>query len=232
MSNISGITNRHQFTKLEKNSRPLSGQRLVRLIAKKDKDGNYASDNLRESLAISIPPADSEALVNAIPSLIVHIQSMIEGVQKELISEYRIKTGDSSVDESEFTIAKCVEYLDAASTGSRLTTEYLQQWFSENYSDAAKEFIATALKLNSDASQWMEEQVKIVNSKVNLIRDMFSGFASARYSPDIPKCKAMIKFGEFLGEGNVDSRMEKFLEKAAKIKEEKENEMSADALGF
>lgn len=223
---MSNVSNRHGFQKLEKNSKPLSGQRLVRLIAKKDKSGDYASGNLVESLFVSIPPVNTDEITIHIGSLIPHIVSMLEGVQSEIIREYRIEHGSDSIDESEFEIDKCIAFLDSQSTGSRLTTEYLQSWFIEMYSDSAAEFIA---KMNKcEVEELSEEQLK----KVSVLRDMFAGFASARYSPDIPKCKAMMRFGEFLGEGNADSRMVGFVGKASKIKAEKEAEMSSDALGF
>lgn len=223
---MSNVSNRHAFAKLEKNSKPLSGQRLVRLIAKKDKEGMYASSNLTESLFVSIPPIDTDKITDHIGALIPHIVSMLEGTQDQIIREKRIEFGHDSIDESDFDIDKCIAFLDASASGSRLTTEYLQSWFTEMYSEAAAEFIATMNKCA--VGELSEEQLK----KVNVLRDMYSGFASARYSPDIPKCKAMIRFGEFLGEGNADSRMTQFIDKAKKIKTEKEAEMSSDALGF
>lgn len=223
---MSNVSSRHSFAKLEKNSKPLSGQRLVRLIAKKDKEGGYASGNLTESLCVSIPGIDVDLISTHIASLIPHIVSLLEGAQDSIIRENRIEFGHDSIDEEEFGISQCIAFLDQSAGGQRLTTEYLQGWFIEMYSEAASEFIAKMNKTSID--QLSEEQLK----KVNVLRDMFAGFASARYSPDIPKCKAMIKFGEFLGEGNSDSRMEGFISKASKIKREKEEEMSSDALGF
>lgn len=223
---MSNVSVRHGFQKLEKNSKPLSGQRLVRLIAKKDREGQYASANLTESLFVSIPPIAVDSITDHIGSLIPHIVSLLEGTQAEIIREKRIEFGHPSIDEEEFDISHCIAFLDANATGSRLTTEYLQSWFVEMYSDSAAEFIAKMNKCSVD--ELSEEQLK----KTAVLRDMFSGFASARYSPDIPKCKAMIRFGEFLGEGNCDARMEGFIAKASRIKSEKEAEMSSDALGF
>lgn len=227
---MSNVSNRHSFVKLEKNSKPLSGQRLVRLIAKQSKDGSYASPNLTQSLCVSVPPVSLDDIQANIDALVPHLVSMVEEAQNELIREYRITNGHESIDESEFGIAKCIEFLDSSAKGSRLTTEYLQAWFVETYNDAAVEYIATALKLNVD--ELSEADAKQVGDKANVLRDMFAGFASARYSPDIPRCKAMMKFGEFLGEGNADARMMQYLGKAAKIRAEKEKELSMDALGF
>jgi hypothetical protein len=61
---------------------------------------------------------------------------------------------------------------------------------------------------------------------------MFAGFASGKYSPDIPKCKAILKFGEFLGQDNWDARMQVIQAKTEKIKKEKEDALNMDALGF
>lgn len=223
---MSNVSSRHSFAPLTKTSKPLSGQRLVRLIAKKDKDGGYASQNLTQSLFVSIPPVPVDSISEHISGLLPHIVALIESTQNEIIREKRIEFGQASIDESEFSISKCIEFLDSSATGSRLTTEYLQSWFVEMYSDAAAEFIAHMNKCSVE--ELSEEQLK----KTAVLRDMFSGFASARYSPDIPKCKAMIRFGEFLGEGNSDSRMQGMIVRASRIKAEKEAEMTSDALGF
>ena len=63
MSNVSNV---HQFSQLNKDSKALAGQRLVRLIAKADKNGNYPSPNLTESLCVSVPHVSQEAVAEVI----------------------------------------------------------------------------------------------------------------------------------------------------------------------
>jgi len=77
-----------------------------------------------------------------------------------------------------------------------------------------------------------EAQGETIKKKMNILRDMFAGFASGKYSPEIPKCKAMIKFGEYLTEGNWDGRMQAIQAKTKKLLAEKTEALSMDALGF
>lgn len=226
---MSIISNRHQVTTLEKNSKPLSGQRLARVIAKADKNGNYPSANLTKSVCVSIPPISTALVSESINFLLPHIVNMLSAVQDSIIREYIIEYGHDTVSDDIISVDKCVEFLDASAKGNRLTKEYLEIWFTETYSESAAEFIATAMKFNVETLT--EQELHTISQKVKMLCELFSGFSSARYQPAIPKCKAMIKFGEYLGE-SADSRMQTYLSKAATIQKELESEMSADALGF
>lgn len=219
---MSIISNVHQFHPL-KEAKVLSGQRLARVIAKAQKDGSYPSSNLTESLGVSIPLISDDEIANVIDQLLPHVRSMCENAQDGLIREFRVEHGRNEIPQEAIAIDKVIEYLESSSNGSRVTTEYLQQWFTEGYSEAATRFVRAAIDGAAD---------EIVEKKVNLIRDMFAGFASPRFSPEIPKCKAMIRFSSYVGEENQCGRMQAFTKRAIEILKKKEEEMSADALGF
>lgn len=225
---MSVIGNRHTLTQLKKDSKPFENQRLVRVIAKKDGEGNYNA-NLTQSLCVSVPRVVDAQIAEAINQLMPHIGRMIEDAQDVIIRELRLETGCNEVDDEDISIAKVIAYLDAEGTGSRLTKEYLEKWFVESYSDVAAEFICTMNKW--DAETLGEEQTKVVVQKTKLLASMFSGFSSGKYAPDIPKCKAMIKFAEF-AEPVADERLQAFAVKAAENLKKREEEMSSDALGF
>lgn len=226
MSNVSQM---HSVQKLEKNSKALSGQRMSRVIAKKGKNGEYESSNLTESKFVSIPLI-TEFSADQLNALKPHIIGLVMGAQDAIIRDRIISEGISSVHENEIAIDKCIAYLDDEAKGNRVTGAYLQQWFTDTYYEQAAEFVCTSAKFDPNALT--QEQINVIEKKVNVLRDMFAGFASPRYKPEIPQCKAMIKFGEFITTDNCDARMSNFITKATTVKKEREDEMSMDALGF
>lgn len=223
------IGQNHVFSKLEKNSKALDGQRLSRVIAKKNKEGNYESEHLKESKAISIPVIAAIA-ENELKALMPHIVGMVANAQDEIIREL-VLGGATSVNDEQISIGECIKYLDDSAKGNRVTSEFMAKWFGETYADPAMEFICNVVcKFNGD--DLSQEQVNTIEKRTNVLRDMFAGFASGKYSPDIPKCKAILKFGEFIGKDNWDARMQAIQDKTAKIKAEKEEALNMDALGF
>lgn len=236
------ISNRHTLVKLEKNSKPMTGQRLARVIAKAAKEAlgdnwiekanGFYNPNLTESLCVSVPHVEQSAIVENIDALVPHIMGLIQDTQDAIIAEKRKETGCNEIADDDISVSACVAYLDAVAKGNRVTGEYLVKWFSDTYSLQAAQFIALACKFSMNESEWTPDQCKVIEQKSNVLASMFAGFASGKYSPDIPKCKAMIRFGQFLTEEGMDSRMNGFVTKATKILDEKTKELSADALGF
>lgn len=221
MSNVSNI---HQFAPLNKDSKPLSGQRLVRLIAKKSKGGEYENPNLQGSLCVSVPHVSEDAIVDRIDKLLPHVVQLIRDTQDKIVREVRIRDGRNEIPEDQFNVDACIAWLDASATGDRFTTEYLAEWFMSEYADLAHMFIRRAI---DGAAQ------EIVDAKTNVLRDMFTGFASGRYAPPVPVCKAIEKFAQFCSDnGGIDGKMDMFYQKATAIRVKKEAELSVDALGF
>lgn len=220
---MSIVSNVHSILPLEKDSKPLNGQRLARVIAKKNKDGEYESENLTQSLCVSVPFITDEEISDVIAELLPHIRNMCEDAQDKLIREFRVQHGRNEIPQDAIAMDAIVQFLNESANGSRITKEWMQGWFTESYSEAATAFIRSAIDGAAE---------KVIEQKVNVLRDMFSGFASARYSPEIPKCKAMLRFGAYVGEENWDARMKMIQTKTSKILAEKEAELQADALGF
>jgi hypothetical protein len=163
---MSVVGNRHTLTPLTKTSKAMDGQRLVRVIAKQDKEGTYP-DNLKESLCVSIPKIEEATVQSSITSLMPHIVAMLGDAQDSIIRELRITTGCNEVSDDEIGIGKVIEWLDEESTGSRLTKEMLAKWFTESYSDVAAEFIAEMMKFGK-VEELSEDQSKVVAQKINV----------------------------------------------------------------
>lgn len=228
---MSNVSNTHNIVKLDKNSKALSGQRMSRVIAKKDKDGAYQSEHLNESKFVSLPTIVPEFTEAQVSALAPHIVGLLADAQDQIIRDRIITDGITSVHDDEISIDKCIAYLDDAAKGNRVTGEYVAKWFTETYGESAIEFVAALCKFSVD-DNLTEDQLKVIETKVNVLTSMFSGFASGKYSPDIPKCKAMGKFCEFVTEENMDARMLNYRDKAKSILEAKQAELSMDALGF
>lgn len=221
MSNVSNV---HQFKILDKKSAALSGQRLIRLIAKKSKDGTYENSNLQGSLCVSVPHVAEGDVIDAIDKLLPHVVAMVKDTQDKIVREWRITHGRSEIPGEVFDVPSVIRWLDDNATSDRFTTEYLQEWFMADYADVAHQFIRSAI---DGAAQ------EIIDAKTNVLRDMFAGFASGRYSPNIPQCKAMIRFAQFASDkGGICGRMDGFYQKCEEIKAKKEAELSDNALGF
>lgn len=228
---MSNVSSTHNIVKLDKSSKPFQGQRMARVIAKQDKDGQYQSPNLVESKFVSLPLINPEFNPAQLSALSTHIVTMLSDAQDAIIRERIIADGCTSINDDEISIDACIKYLDDAAKGNRVTGEYIVKWFNETYGNAAIEFVAKLCNFGSDVDAYTEAQLDVIGKKVNVLGSMFAGFASGKYSPDIPKCKAMVKFGEFLGE-EQDGRMQNYVSKAALIQKTKEAELSMDALGF
>lgn len=220
MSNISNV---HQFSQLNKDSKALAGQRLVRLIAKADKNGKYPSENLTESLCVSIPHVSQDAVAEVIDKLLPHVVGLVKDAQDKIIREWRIEHGRNEIPEDVFSVEQVVAWLDANAAGDRVSMEYLQEWFAEEYAAIAGQWIADQLQVATTS--------EVVQQKVNVIRDMFAGWSSPRYNPNIPQLKAMLRFGAVLGD-SMDGRMAGYLERAQQLLVKKEAELASDALGF
>lgn len=221
---MSIVSTTHSFVKLERNTAPLHGQRLSRLIAKADRNGKYPSDNLVESLAVSIPIVSDMEVVDAIDTLLPHVKGWIQGVQDALIREFRIEHGRNEVPEDAFSVAACVAWLDDNAKGDRVTKEYLAEWFAENYADKCAAWI------HSIAPGMAEDTV---SAKVAVMRDMISAWASPKASPAIPALKATLRFTHHLSQsGGMCARLAAIAQKAHTLLEKKQAELHADALGF
>lgn len=219
------ITNAHQFVPLEKNTKALNGQRLVRLIAKSSRKEGEKNPNLQESLAVSIPPVTMEQVAEVIDQLIPHVIGMVQDAQDKIIREWRLESGRDEISDEQISIAACIAWMNDNATGERVTKEYLADWFSAEYSNVCRDWI------NAIAGGNISDVV--VEQKTNLMRDMISGWASGKYSPNIPSLRAQLRFIDHcIAEDVADARMNSIHTRAADMLRKKEEELSTDALGF
>ena len=134
---MSVISNIHTATVYEpKTSKAFAGQRLVKIVAKADKSGNYG-EHLQQTMCVSIPLLDAQAIRAYIlesSALDAHIVGMLEDVQKSLITD-KIKSGNKSVTSDELTINALINYLDSSADSDKWDTARIAQWFSDNIAE-------------------------------------------------------------------------------------------------
>lgn len=227
MSNITGLTPaNHKFVALDKNTTALTSQRLVRLIAKSARGTDKPSNpNLPHSLAVSIPYVTMDEVVAAIDKLIPHVIGLVQDTQDKIIREYRIESGADSVNQSLLSVESVIQYLDQSATGERVSKEYLTEWFDTEYKDVAIAWI------HSIAGGQLDETV--AENKVGVMRDMIAGWASPKYSPNIPSLKAQKRFIEHcVSVDSCDVRLSAIGDKVASMLDKKERELNMDVLGF
>ena len=222
MSNVSNV---HQLFKLDKDSKALTGQRLVRLIAKEGKNGKHP--NLSESLCVSIPRITQDEVAEYIDRLLPHVVGMVQDAQDKMIRELRIESGRDEIHQGQIGVGEVVAWLDATAAGDRVTAEYLAEWFAEEYKTAALGYISNAMGIDWSPAG---EVSPVLEQKYNVLASMFAGWASVRYSPEIPKLRAMLKFTDCVNA--LDGRMAGIVNKARVMLAKKESELSTDALGF
>lgn len=229
---MSIIANDHAYVTLDRNTKAQHGQRLSRVIAKADREGKYASEHLQESLAVSVPMVTEEDMVESIAALMPHIRKMLETAQDALIREHRLEAGATSINSAQISVTACIAYLSETSTGTRLTKEYLQEWFVSTYGTVAKEWISTNITHTlTDMHPTKVEEV--VTEKVGILAGMVATWASPKASPPIPAIKATLRFVEHCEQvGVVDGILSGLRGKMKVMLEKKTAELSLDALGF
>lgn len=130
---MSNVSNRHQFKQFTAGkSTALSGQRLAK-IGYKNTEKNKAK---YQNAFVSVPFITDDAIVDQIEQLIPHIKNMMEENQDALLKTlYEQQNGNlenGSVSDDDISVAAVIGYMNAESTGGRMTKESIEFWFTQN----------------------------------------------------------------------------------------------------
>jgi hypothetical protein len=227
---MSNVSTAHDVIPFESGkTKPLSGQRLAKVIAKPGKR-KADTDGLTQSMAVSIPLFSLDQITAAIPNLTVQIQELIEDAQDKIIRE-AVEEGKRVILDSEISIDAVVSFLNAVSKGNRLTKEIVQQWFVDSYAEHFMSFYCSVNKW--DVESLSVDQANVLEQKSNAVRDIYASLASGKTRLSKPVCLSLTKFWNHITNGDtddtkVDARMISFQNRIAKMLEED----TADALGF
>jgi len=85
----------------------------------------------------------------------------------------------SSVSDEELSIGQCVNYLEAESSGGRLTKEYLEGWFAREISDSLYVVIADKLGFVHDGA---EGELEVTADQDSVIQKHLAGYRALMVS--------------------------------------------------
>ena len=171
---MSIISNRHNVNPfVAGKSEALTGQRLAKVGYKSSKANPAKYRSVCVSVPAPITPTEGE-----LSRLMPHILTMLENAQDGIIrSLYESSDGTmSSVSDDEISVSAICAYLDAESTGGRLTIEVVNSWFDSQVRDNLTVVIAT--KLGFDLST--PEQECTVNKHVAGYRGLFASLSGGK----------------------------------------------------
>jgi hypothetical protein len=115
-------------------SKPLSGQRLARILFK---SGAKKGDAQFPSVCVSLPQIDPEHVEANLSRLLPFIGDMLEGAQDRLIKSLYVNSGGTlaHVTDSDVSVDALIAFLESESEGTRLTKEKAEQWFAATLAD-------------------------------------------------------------------------------------------------
>lgn len=173
---MSNISNRHAVTPfVAGTSKPFTGQRLARAGFKLTEKMKAAGKTALPSVCASVPFIDGGAVHQHLNELLPHIGAMLEKAQDEILrSRYESAGGVlTDITDEELSVSACIAFLNAESTGSRLSAESIGVWFDTALADSMTVFIAD--KLGFDLST--PEQESTVAKHVKNRRDIMAMLA-------------------------------------------------------
>lgn len=211
------IGSSHVFNVLNSKSQALPDQRLVRLIVK----GKNRSENLQDSLCVSIPVTGQSEVVDHIDSLLPYVVGLVHDAQDKIIREYRINTGASDIHEDQFSMERVIAWLAENATGERLTGAMIREWFSEEYAESLTSWIKelpTMVGATDDTIQHHH----------NSISKLIESFADVRFRFTEPQIRML---ESFFSSVEPDTRMMQLNARLEKQKQEQDS-MNLESLGF
>ena len=187
---MSVVSNRHTVVPfIAGKSVPFNGQRLARVLYKPSKNKGGKQDY--PSVCVSVPriqePLDSETLEKLNPFIIELIQDAQDKIVKSM---YENSGGTiSSVHDDDISIDAVIGYLEAESSGGRLTKEALNKWFTENMQDNL--YVVLCEKMGYENPGKEEEEA--VQKQINGYKEMISALSGGATVYQEKQVKALIK---------------------------------------
>lgn len=172
---MSQVSNRHTVVPFVAGKTvALNDQRLAKVGYKttKKQSAKYPS------IAVSVPTIQDGTLTENVSRLVPYLRAVCESAQDGIIrSLYESSNGNlSSVADEEIGIDSIIAFLEAESTGNRLTKEAIEEWFMETMRDNLFVVIAEKLGFN-DPTPAQEIEV---NKHINGYKGVFSSLAGGK----------------------------------------------------
>lgn len=206
MSNMSEFHNTVVYD--PKTTKAFAGQRLSKHSWKTDKETGVKP----ESKAVSIPTLRAEVTASA--ALQSHIIGYLESVQDAMIKEL-IVAGTTQIHDEQINVEAMVEWLEAESSGTRLTKQDATKWFEDTIEDTLALVLATKLGVSEVPTENESKQIfAIVGEFKNKITSLAGGKTS--YTPQV--AERLIKALDLV-EDKEDAILSRFLKRLEKMKE-------------
>lgn len=175
---MSIVSNVHSFTPfISGTSKPLTGQRLLKIGFKKTKD----NPNPLKSVCASVPFLQPEEVLGNVNALLPHIGKMLEGVQDQIArSLYESSNGlRTEIRTEEISVSQCIAFLAAESSGSRLSAESIGQWFDECLNESLIVLIAGKLGFaaGDDEIELTEGQMETCTKHAKVYKELLQQLA-------------------------------------------------------
>lgn len=167
MSVVSTRHNVNPFTAGK--SQALNGQRLAKIGYKKTKD----QPNPLPSVCVSVPFFQESDIKAKIDPLLDHIGEFLAGVQDKIIRSLYESSGGQilSVSDEEISVQACINFLEAESTGGRMSAEFVGAWFDSQVKENLTVVIADKLGL----SDLTDDAMETISRHLSGYRGLFCG---------------------------------------------------------
>jgi hypothetical protein len=192
---MSQVSNRHTVVPFVAGKTvAFTGQRLAKVGYKETKKNPAKFP----SIAVSVPvietvndPEFSDALQHGRFDAI--IREALQNAQDGIIrSMYESSDGElQSVSDDDLSIAQCLAFIEAESTGGRLTKEAIERWFDSELADNLAVMIADKLKF----SDLTPENQAVIDKHVGVYKQVLSMLAGGKTflaDPQIRGCRVAI----------------------------------------
>ena len=166
-----------------KKSVALDGQRLAKIVFKTTANQKA----VMPSKCVSVPVLQEEQIAVYQAELAVHVHELLEGAQNELIRAKLLEHGTGEgveILDSDISVLACINWLDEAAKGNRLSKDSITAWFNGNVAELLSVAIADKLGISDTPSE--TETVKL-NKIVSDYCEKFAALSGSKtyYAPEI-----------------------------------------------
>lgn len=173
---MSVISTHHQFVPFistgKDKSKPLSGQRLIKVIYKSRGENEAKHQNV----CASVPIVNTEDINPHVSALMPYIRNLVSETQDKIARE-RYESGATVISDDDISMSSVIAYLDSDSTSGRMTGDDIRTWFNTELHDIL--IVAMADKMGISDSPTPEQTVKLEQS-INVYRDKFASLAGGK----------------------------------------------------
>lgn len=179
---MSNVSTAHTVTLFDaKKSQALFGQRLAKVGYKstKDKETGKSIPPKYPSVCTSVPVIQESDFAPHMQALMPHIRAMLENAQDGVVrSLYESADGAlTQVTDSDISVQACIGWLEAESTGGRLTKEFIEAWFKTSVYDYLVAIVAEKLGYTDTLTP---EQEATIERHVAGYRGLYASLAGGK----------------------------------------------------